>query len=142
MIHRDKRFSEFVEFLVSFVDELNLLAADGAAVLVEGQRDSRALVGLGYTGTLLTRISLSPNRVEDSIRSVRSVIILTDMDEEGKRLASKYIDFFLSRRIKTSMNERRRLRRASHGIFLHIENLSRFTPMVSEIRDLIAKMRV
>jgi len=139
---RGKRHSDFVEFLVGFVDELNALGAEGAAVLVEGQRDSRALSDLGYEGRILTKISMSRGRLESSLRGVTSVIILTDMDREGRRLAAKYMTFLQTLRIGASLNQRRRLRRASGGVFLHIENLSRFNPEVPDLRKMTEKMRV
>jgi len=64
------------------------------------------------------------------------------MDKEGRRLAARYIDFLLPRGVKTSMSQRKRLKRASHGVFLHIVNLSRFAPEVPEIRGLTEKMRL
>jgi 5S rRNA maturation endonuclease (ribonuclease M5) len=141
-LDKGERFQEFIEFLVAFIDELNDLAVQGAAVLVEGQRDSKALTDLGYRGTILTRPSLTPARVETSLHGVKSVVILTDMDQEGRRLASRYLRFFAQMGVKTSMSQRRRLKRASRGVFLHVENLSRFAPDVPEIRELAAKMRV
>jgi 5S rRNA maturation endonuclease (ribonuclease M5) len=142
LIQKDRSYLEFIEFLVAFIDELNDLAVEGAAVLVEGQRDSSALVDLGYGGKILTRISLSSTRVDDSLKGVKSIVILTDMDKEGRKLAARYMGFFLPRGVKTSMSQRRRLKRASHGVFLHIENLSRFAPEVPEIRGLTEKMRL
>jgi len=142
LIQKDRRYLDFVEFLVTFIDELNDLAREGAAILVEGQRDRRALVDLGYSGRILTRISLSSTRVDASLSGVKSVIILTDMDKEGRKLAARYMGFFMPKGVKTSMSQRRRLKHASHGAFLHIENLSRFAPEVPEIRGLTEKMRL
>lgn len=133
MTSRDKRYLDFVEFLVGFVDELNVLSAEDAAVLVEGKRDSKALVALGYRGRILTKASLSAGRIEASLEGVRSVIILTDMDREGRRLAAGYIKLFQTLGLKASLTHRKRLSRASHGVFLHIENLSRFAPEVVDI---------
>jgi len=142
LIQREKRYLEFIEFLVAFIDELNALAAEGTAVLVEGPRDRNALVDLGYTGKVLMRVSLSSTRADESLSGVRSVVVLTDMDKEGRKLAARYIGFFLPRGVKTLMSQRRRLKRASHGAFLHVENLSRFAPEVPEIRGLTEKMRL
>jgi 5S rRNA maturation endonuclease (ribonuclease M5) len=133
---RDKRYLDFIEFLVAFVDELNDLASQGAAVLVEGQRDRRALVDLGYQGRILTRASVSASRVDESLRGVGSVVILTDMDREGRRLTASYTKLFQSLRLRASLAHRRRLSRASHGVFLHIENLARFAPEVRDIRGM------
>ena len=61
---------------------------------------------------------------------------------KAEELAAKYVIFLQTLRIATSLSERRRLRRASGGVFLHIENLSRFDPEVPEIRKMTEKMRV
>ena len=139
---RGNKHAEFVEFLVSFIDELNSIAAEGAVVLVEGQRDRRALLDLGYSGRVVTKASLTPARIDTSLQGAKSVIILTDMDKEGRKLASTYVGLFRPMGVKTSLIERRRLKHASHGVFLHIENLSRFAPDVQELRSLRTKMRV
>ena len=133
---------DLVEFLVTFIDELNALAEEGSVVLVEGKRDSKALVDLGYRGRILTKSSLAGTRFAESLAGTRSVVILTDMDREGRRLASAYVEFFRPLRIKTLLGQRRRLKRASHGVFRHIENLSRFAPEVPELRTLRTKMSV
>jgi 5S rRNA maturation endonuclease (ribonuclease M5) len=143
LTQRDKRFTRFVEFLIAFIDELNTLSKENsAAVLVEGQRDRKALIELGYEGKMLTKVSLSSNRVEAALYGIKCVIILTDLDREGRRLASMYMDFFLLRRVKVLTAQRRRLKHASHGVFLHVENLSRFAPQVTGIKGLIEEMRV
>ncbi len=129
----ERRFQDFVVFLTSFVCELNMLAEEGAAVLVEGKRDRDALVGLGYHGQILTKASLHSERGVAGLRRVRRVVMLTDLDEEGRRLAARYAEFFDHRGIEVSMEQRRRLLRASHRTFLHVENLARFSPLVPEL---------
>jgi 5S rRNA maturation endonuclease (ribonuclease M5) len=135
-----KRFLEFVEFLTVFIHELNALSQEGAAVLVEGKRDRDALVGLGYTGPVMTRALLHSPRGVAAVRKVKLAIILTDQDGEGRRLAARYADFFARRGIETSLTQRRRLKRASNGIFLHIENLARFGPEVKAINEISARI--
>jgi 5S rRNA maturation endonuclease (ribonuclease M5) len=54
------------------------------------------------------------------------VVILTDLDREGAVLASRYLKALTHEGIRASLAERRRLKHASRGVFLHIENLSRF----------------
>jgi 5S rRNA maturation endonuclease (ribonuclease M5) len=71
---------------------------------------------------------------------VKLVIILTDLDEEGRRLAARYAEFLALRDVKTSLTHRRRLLKASHGTFLHVENLARFAPAVPEIISITTKV--
>ena len=56
----------------------------------------------------------------------RKVVILTDLDREGAALASKCLKALTHEGVSASLAERRRLKHASRGVFLHIENLSRF----------------
>ncbi|MDA4117895.1 MAG: toprim domain-containing protein [Thaumarchaeota archaeon] len=127
-LQRERRFVEFAEFLHGLVKELNDLSSEGGAVLVEGKRDARALTGLGYSGPLFT-IAILTSSVASRERlrgEVRQMIILTDLDAEGRRLASRYVKFLSKEGIKASLAQRKRLSAASRGVFLHIENLGRF----------------
>jgi 5S rRNA maturation endonuclease (ribonuclease M5) len=124
----ERRFREFSSFLGDFVKELNDLSSEGGAVLVEGKRDVEALTGLGYTGPVYTVAILTANAAsrERLRRGVSLMVILTDMDGEGRRLASRYMKFLAKEGVPSSLAQRRRLSKASRGVFLHIENLRRF----------------
>ena len=133
MIGSEKKFEEFVGFLVGFIQELNDLSRqEGALILVEGKRDRNALFDLGYAGRMITKAVLHSEGGGAIVRRAKLVIIMTDFDQEGRRLASLYARYFTRRNISISLEQRRRLLRASHGIFLHVENLSRFVPVVEE----------
>ena len=101
------------------------MAPEGWAVLVEGKRDAAALKGLGYLGSVVTLASLA-RLGTDVFGSARKVIILTDLDREGRTLAARCIKRLSHDGFRTSLVERRRLRIASRGSFRHIENLSKF----------------
>ena len=98
----DKRFQDFVEFLVGFINDLNDISNEGAVVLVEGRRDAEALSGLGYTGAVVTKSALA--RRKSSAGGAQLVVILTDLDAEGRRLAAWYIKYFGRRGVETSLN--------------------------------------
>ncbi len=138
MLQRERRLSKFAEFLQALVKELNDLSGEGAAVLVEGKRDARALTGLGYTGPLFTvAILTSSVAARERLRAeVREMIILTDLDSEGRRLASKYVRFLTQEGVRPSLGQRKRLSEASRGIFLHMENLGRFAIAAQDLADL------
>lgn len=127
MIDKRKRaYQAYGAFLVDFVKDLNHLSDDGWAVLVEGLRDEKALRRLGFRGSLVTVSALG--RLGTGIFSPDGkVIILTDLDREGAVLASRYVKRLSHEGFRTSLAERRRLKAASRGVFLHIENLSRFS---------------
>jgi hypothetical protein len=48
------------------------------------------------------------------------------LDREGAVLAARYIKRLSHDGFRISLRERQRLKNASHGVFLHVENLSRF----------------
>ena len=111
--------------MVDYVRDLNDRSADGWSLLVEGQRDSRALRRLGYEGRVVTVSTLARNGA-GTVRKMKGVVILTDLDREGAVLASKFVKLLQHEGIPASLGERRRLKAASRGVFLHIENLGRF----------------
>ena len=137
-LRQERRFGEFASFLEDLVKELNDLSEEGAAVLVEGKRDVAALRGLGYTGPLLTVSILTSTAAarERLRREVRTMVILTDLDSEGRRLASRYVKFLSHEGVSASLAQRKRLARASRGVFLHIENLRRFKLGEARLADL------
>jgi len=132
-----RRFEAFAAFLVDLVKELNDLSEEGAAILVEGKRDAAALAGLGYAGPVYTVSILTSTAAarEKLRREVSTMIILTDLDSEGRRLASRYVRFLSHEGISASLAQRRRLSKASRGVFLHIENLRRFTLGEARLAD-------
>ena len=115
----------FAAFLVDYLRDLNHLSDDGWSLLVEGKRDEVALRKLGFRGTLVTRSSFGVAGSRAFGQS-KKVVILTDLDREGTVLASRYVKELRHEGLKTSLSERHRLKVATRGVFLHIENLSRF----------------
>ena len=128
MLHKKpKRYDEFAEFMGIFITDLNHACEDGWSLLVEGPRDLRALRRLGCVGNIVT-VSSVVREGKAAFNKDGKVIILTDLDREGAVLAARYIRRLSHDGFKTSLRERQRLKNASHGVFLHVENLSRFAP--------------
>jgi 5S rRNA maturation endonuclease (ribonuclease M5) len=126
LLHRKaKTYDEFGEFLGGFITDLNNLSEDGWSVLVEGPRDARALRRLGCAGNVAT-VSSVVRKGNAVFEGDKKIVILTDLDREGAVLAARYIKRLSHDGFKTSLRERQRLKNASHGVFLHVENLSRF----------------
>ena len=126
-----KTYEEFGEFLGVFVTDLNNLSEDGWSILVEGPRDAKALSRLGCVGNVVT-ISSIVRKGNVVFGKDRNVVIMTDLDREGAVLASRYIKRLSHDGYRTSLRERQRLKNASHGVFLHVENLSRFARATDE----------
>jgi len=123
---REKAYQEFGFFVIGFIRDLNHKSEDGWAILVEGLRDERALRRLGYNGTMIT-ISSYARMGKRAFKGSENVVILTDLDREGATLAARFTKSLAHDGLSTSLGERRRLKSASKGVFLHIENLSRFS---------------
>ena len=126
MLDKRKRLYEpFGAFVRDFVRDLNDLSESDWALLVEGARDARAMRRLGYAGKLTTVTELG-RQGSRAMGTAKKVVILTDFDREGAVLASRYVKALGHEGIRTSLSERRRLKAASRGVFLHVENLGRF----------------
>ncbi|MGP8124567.1 MAG: toprim domain-containing protein [Nitrososphaerales archaeon] len=126
MIDKRQRAADaFGAYLADFIRDLNHLSDEGWSVLVEGQRDERALRKLGFRGQVVLTSSLGRTGVE-AFGDSKKVVILTDLDREGAVLASRHLKSLKHEGLRVSLAERRRLKHASRGIFLHVENLSRF----------------
>lgn len=122
---RERHYQAFGVFLSDFVRDLNFRSEEGWSLLVEGLRDQKALRNLGYHGSLVI-VSLLGRNGPGVFGGSRKVVILTDLDREGAILASKFVKRLNHEGIATSLSERRRLKAASRGVFLHVENLARF----------------
>ncbi len=122
---RERVFQAFGAFLADYLKDLNHLSEDGWSLLVEGKRDRAALRSLGFRGPLV----ISSDVAREGARAFgpsKKVVILTDLDREGAVLAARYVKTLTHDGLRTSLSERRRLKSASRGVFLHVENLSRF----------------
>ena len=122
---REKGYESFGEFLEGFMNDLNQMSEDGWCLLVEGPRDERAVRRLMYRGPVLT-VSKLGRAGSAALAGAEKVVVLTDLDREGAVLAARFVKSLRHEGIRTSLGERRRLKAASKGVFLHIENLSRF----------------
>ncbi|MDG6900864.1 MAG: hypothetical protein JRM80_02765 [Nitrososphaerota archaeon] len=122
---RGKVYQGFGEFLTAFVHDLNAMSEDGWSVLVEGVRDERALRMLGFEGMLVT-VSRVGREGTKAFGGAKKVVLLTDLDREGAVLAARFVKRLGHDGMRVSLQERRRLKAASKGVFLHVENLSRF----------------
>ena len=128
---RERILQAFAAFLSDFIYHLNQRSNEGWAIMVEGARDERALRRLGYVGGLAT-ISSFVRRGPRAFNGSR-VVVLTDLDREGATLASRFARKLSHEGLEASLVERRRLKAASRGVFLHIENLSRFADSVERM---------
>jgi 5S rRNA maturation endonuclease (ribonuclease M5) len=124
-VRREKAYEGLRVFLTGFVRDLNQRSEEGWVLLIEGPRDARAMRLLGYEGSLVT-VSAAARNGKVGLSHLKKVMVFTDLDREGASLAAKFVKRLGHDGIRTSLEERRRLKAASRGVFLHVENLSRF----------------
>jgi len=88
--------------LTKLVQHLTDQSRRGTPVIVEGRRDEGSLRELGIDGPILCLKAQGKSFFEflDGICSNRKVIILTDFDMEGKKLAKMLVKELSKRRIK------------------------------------------
>ncbi len=126
MIDKHQRaIDAFGAFAEGLVRDLDQMSAEGWAVLVEGRRDAKALRALGFSGRI-AETSAYNKKGTRAFGGKSRVVILTDLDREGSVLAARYVKALTHDGLVVSLAERRRLKHASKGLFLHIENLARF----------------
>ena len=97
-------------------------------VIVEGEKDVRALREIGLEGTILTvyRGNSLVNLTEEVAARYTEVIVLTDWDRTGGRIARRLALFFRSESVACDLEFRRRLIKVSGGEIRTVEALPAF----------------
>ena len=104
-----------------FVSLLN--SQKNCAVVVEGKRDSAALVKLGYSGKILEFHKFNGMvKFADSAAKYRNLILLLDGDRKGKYLTKKIIEL-LEHRTKIDLLFKKKLVSITKGKIRFIEQL-------------------
>ncbi len=108
----------------------------GTVVVVEGERDRRALRRLGLPGSILLvhrgdSLATTAHRIA---RANRRVIVLTDWDGEGGVLARRLKEFLEAEPLDLDLEFRRRLARILRGELVHVEGLHGWARRSAEAR--------
>jgi 5S rRNA maturation endonuclease (ribonuclease M5) len=112
--------SEIAE-IKKFINLLN--SQKDGVVVVEGKRDSAALVKLGYSGKILEFHKFNGMiKFTDSAAKYRKIILLLDGDRKGKYLTKKIIEL-LERRTKIDLLFKKKLVSITKGKIRFIEQL-------------------
>ena len=112
--------SEIAE-IKKFVNLLN--SQKDSVVVVEGKRDSAALIKLGYSGKILEFHKFNGMiKFTDSAAKYRKIILLLDGDRKGKYLTKKIIEL-LERRTKIDLLFKKKLVSITKGKIRFIEQL-------------------
>jgi len=112
--------SEIAE-IKKFINLLN--SQKDSVVVVEGKRDSAALMKLGYSGKILEFHKFNGMiKFADSAAKYRKIILLLDGDRKGKYLTKKIIEL-LERRTKIDLLFKKKLVSITKGKIRFIEQL-------------------
>ena len=81
----DKKVIEKLAVLLEKIKQENIL------IVVEGFKDKKSLISLGFSHKRIFTLYKKPlfRVVEDVVKTEKRVVILTDLDSEGKKLYSK-----------------------------------------------------
>ncbi|MFZ0699908.1 MAG: toprim domain-containing protein [Thermoplasmata archaeon] len=109
---------------------------DAAVVLVEGERDRRALARLGLEGVieLVHRGRTLAETSQQLVQRHRTVILLTDWDPEGGNLARRLRALLQVGGVTLDLEYRRRLARILRGEVVHVEGLYGWARRMAERR--------
>ncbi len=115
---------ERLEKLEGLILELQQMSDKGAVIIVEGKRDRKTLRALGITGDieLGTKKSILVF-CEDVAREYNNVIVLTDWDEKGDKLASLMEGYLRSTNADVNMDIRKKIKNLVQKRIKDIESL-------------------
>ena len=113
--------SEIAE-IKKFIDLLN--SQKNSVVVVEGKRDSAALIKLGYSGKIIEFHRFNGMiKFTDSAAKYRKLILLLDGDRKGRYLTKKIIGL-LEHRTKIDLLFKKKLVTITKGKIRFIEQLT------------------
>lgn len=116
---------ERLEQLEELVQELLQQSEEGAAIIVEGKRDRRALRELGVTGPVKLGTQKSLLELSEEIaREYDKVIVLTDWDENGDKLARLIAEFLSNAGAAVNTDIRQRIKALVKKRIKDIESLN------------------
>jgi len=110
-------------------------SGEGAAIVVEGERDERSLRELGVEGPIVRAARRPALEVaEDGVMGYEEVVILTDWDRAGDELARRIELHLRGMGARVDTETRERLKRMVRREIKDVESLSGFVERVrSEI---------
>jgi 5S rRNA maturation endonuclease (ribonuclease M5) len=124
---KDKRNGDDAKIgkILSLLIGLNEYSNEGVPILVEGKKDEQALIDLGVKGRIIKMKTQRKkiSELAEGLASYKSVIVLTDFDQEGEELAreiSRQLDVW---GVQTIM--RREIRNAISWATRQIEGLNK-----------------
>lgn len=130
----NRRDLAFQEFLPLWEELLRASAEAGTVVVVEGDRDRRALRRIGVRGPVALLHRGVPLGVVAHALGQRygRAIVLTDWDTEGGHLARRLKEFLQAGELTLDLELRRRLAHVLRGEIVHVEGLAGWARRMAE----------
>lgn len=103
-------------------------------VVVEGERDRRALTRLGLTAPIaLAHRGVALAEVAHRLgKDHRRAILLTDWDRTGGQIARRLGEFLAAEEVEVDLDLRRRIGHALRGEVVHVEGLAGWAIRLAE----------
>ncbi len=127
----DNRVEKIAEMIVELCDH----SSTGVPILVEGKRDESALKELGVTGRII-RIRQHRKRLfelTEELSKCKSVVILTDFDQEGEELSQEIRRQLHLWGVQTIMREK--IRNAISWVTRQIEGLNKVKGLQEKLNN-------
>lgn len=117
-----------LERIHEFIRSLNHESENGSIIVVEGKRDSEALIKLGFVGevTVYNRFKGILNFVDSHQMTDKKIILLLDMDRTGKYLTSRLVSLLQQRGNNVNLTYKRKLCEITNGKVRHIEEIGSY----------------
>jgi 5S rRNA maturation endonuclease (ribonuclease M5) len=122
----DRRGEIWEQFLKLWEDFLAFANDDSSIIVVEGERDRRALKALGVnTRVVLFHSGRGLSQLTRALtRPGLRIVVLTDWDREGGHLAHRLTELLLAEGVEVDVDFRKRLARTLRGEIAHVEGLA------------------
>lgn len=114
-----RRKLENLRRLISLIEDISIYVD---VVIVEGNRDIKAMRKLGYKGEIISysQVGVNDYDLTDEVAKIHdNVLILTDFDTEGRTINHRLVSLFESRGTKVEMGLRWEIRRRMAALGLY-----------------------
>lgn len=101
-------------------------ANTGTPIIVEGRKDEVALRALGIQGPIhcIQANSLPLFEVAEQLAHYKRVILLTDFDDQGKKLSKKLRNYLETMHCKVDLEHRSKMKQVFRRLTKDVESLS------------------
>lgn len=114
-----------IDKIKEIIEQIKIYSDSGVPVIVEGIKDKQSLEMLGIKQNVITLQGKSLLQIDEVFMDKKEVIILTDFDAEGKKLAFTLQKQLMHRRISPNLKFWKSLKFYLKKNFKDIESLAK-----------------